>query len=135
MRITETDLNALDNKLLRYSGINREIALRREELTFPHKEDISVGSKGNTVSRPTETAVIKLDSDVKLRNLILFKDTVEALLEGLDEEQKKIFNLRWMNAASIFYYTWEEIGEQLHFSRKTIYRKRRVILEKFAQLQ
>ena len=93
MRITETDLNALDNKLLRYSSINREIALRREELTFPHKEGISVGSKGNTVSRPTETAVIKLDSDVKLRNLILFKDTVEALLEGLDEEQKKIFHL------------------------------------------
>ena len=33
-----------------------------------------------------------------------------------------------------FYYTWEEIGAKLHMSRKTIYRKRRVILEKFAQL-
>lgn len=135
MRITETDLNALDNKLLRYSSINREIAMRREELQYPHKEVAKVGGRGNSISRPTETAVIKFDSDVKLRNLELFKETVETLLKELDEEQKQIFHLRWMNATSIFYYTWEEIGEQLHFSRKTIYRKRRVILEKFAQLQ
>ena len=135
MRITETDLNALDNKLLRYSSINREIAMRREELQYPHKEAAKVGGRSNSISRPTETAVIKFDSDVKLKNLELFKETVETLLKELDEEQKQIFYLRWMNATSIFYYTWEEIGEQLHFSRKTIYRKRRVILEKFAQLQ
>ena len=120
MRITETDLNALDNKLLRYSSINREIAMRREELQYPHKEVAKVGGRSNSISRPTEATVIKFDSDVKLRNLELFKETVETLLKQLDEEQKQIFHLRWMNATSIFYYTWEEIGEQLHFSRKTI---------------
>nr|CAJ1874076.1 transcriptional regulator [uncultured phage] len=134
-KITETELNALDNKLLRYATINREIATRREELQFPYNSDVnSGGSKTNSVSRPTEEIVVKFNKDVKLKNLELFKETVEHFLKNLDKEQMEIFELRWMNTTSIFYYTWEEIGAKLHMSRKTIYRKRRVILEKFAQL-
>ena len=94
----------------------------------------SGGSKTNSVSRPTEEIVVKFNKDVKLKNLELFKETVEHFLKDLDKEQMEIFELRWMNTTSIFYYTWEEIGAKLHMSRKTIYRKRRVILEKFAQL-
>lgn len=135
-KITETELNALDNKLLRYATINREIAMRREELQFPYNSDVNFGgSKANAVSRPTEETIVKFNKDVKLKNLELFKETVEHFLKDLDKEQMEIFELRWMNTTSIFYYTWEEIGAKLHMSRKTIYRKRRVILEKFAQLQ
>ncbi|WP_316606763.1 transcriptional regulator [Streptococcus pluranimalium] len=54
-----------------------------------------VGSRGGDISKPTESTVIKLSTDVPLRNLELFKETVETFMKELTAEQRDIFELRW----------------------------------------
>ena len=86
---------------------------------------------GNRISKPTENTVIKLSSDVPLRNLELFKETVETFLEQLTTEQREIFDLRWGQSE----LEWEEIAGKLFVSDATIYRKRKTILKTYAKIK
>ena len=135
-RISEDELNYFDNKLLKYKNINHAIQLRRLELQSSQSNDCNIGGgRANTISRPTESIIVRMDSDIKLRNLELFRDTVQHFISELNPEQMEIFKLRWMEGTTVHYYSWIEIADLLHVSRPTIYRKRRAIVEKFAFLK
>lgn len=71
-------------------------------------------------------------SDVRINGLEQFRKAVEATIESLDDELKRIFYLRW-SIRSV--YTWEEIAVMLNVSRKSIYRKRERILTIFADFR
>ena len=88
-----------------------------------------VGSRGGGISKPTESTVIKLSTDVPLRNLELFKETVETFMKELTAEQRDIFELRWGQSC----LDWEEIAEKMHISTANVYRKRNNILETYAR--
>lgn len=88
-----------------------------------------VGSRGGGISKPTENIVAKFSADVPLKNLELFKETIESFKAQLTSEQQDIFELRWGQAR----LDWEEIAEKLYISTATIYRKRAAILETYAR--
>ena len=73
--------------------------------------------------------VMKFATDVPLKNLELFKETVETFKKQLTGEQLDIFYFRWGQAN----LDWEEIAEKQFTSNATIYRKRRNILETYAR--
>lgn len=126
--LNNRELNSLDQELFKFRGIGRAIWIRRAELMSSSGEDL-VGSRGGGISKPTENTVIKLSTDVALKNLELFKETVEAFKDKLTSEQLNIFELRWGQAN----LEWEEIAEKLFISNATSYRKRRAILETYAR--
>ena len=123
-------MRALNRELLKFKEVDRDIWVRTAEVMAKNGEEI-VGSRGNKISKPTENTVIKLSSDVPLRNLELFKETVETFLEQLTTEQREIFDLRWGQSE----LEWEEIAGKLFVSDATIYRKRKTILKTYAKIK
>lgn len=128
--LNSRELYYLDRELLKFKEVDRDIWVRTAEVMAKNGEEL-VGSRGNRIIKPTENTVIKLSSDVPLRNLELFKETVETFLEQLTTEQREIFDLRWGQSE----LEWEEIAGKLFVSDATIYRKRKTILKTYAKIK
>lgn len=128
-KLNDRELKTLDEELFKFRGIQRTIDLRRLELTTRNPDNQGGPSIG--ISKPTETAAIKLADDPTLKFLEGFKEIVDKLLANLIDEDKEIFNLRWQYPQ----LRWEEIADQKFMSRATIYRRRRIILEQYAILK
>lgn len=126
--LSNRDLHSLDKELYKHKTIDRDIWARKAELMAKNGEDL-VGSRGSGISKPTENIIIKFSVDVPLKNLELFKETVETFKAQLTQEQLDIFELRWGQAR----LDWEEIADKLYISTATIYRKRAAILETYAR--
>lgn len=126
--LNNRELYNLDQELFKFRGIERAIWTRKAELMTDNGEDI-VGSRVGGISKPTESTIIKFSTDVPLRNLELFKETVETFQKSLTSEQSDIFEMRWGQAG----LDWEEIAEKLYISTATVYRKRNTILETYAR--
>lgn len=128
-KLSNKELQLLDQELFKFRGIQRTIELRRLELTTRNPDSQSVTSIG--ISKPTETIAVKLADDPTLKFLEAFKEIVDKLLSNLIDEDKEIFNLRWQYPQ----LRWEEIADQKFLSNATIYRRRRIILEQYAILK
>ncbi|MGT2683395.1 transcriptional regulator [Streptococcus porci] len=132
-KLSDVELRALDAKLFDYQQIDRKIAIRKLEIQTETSNDCNVGGgRPNIVSKPTESLVARWSSDVRINGLEQFRKAVEATLEALDDELKRIFYLRWSRSSV---NSWEEIADMLHVSRKSIYRKRERILTIFADFR
>lgn len=130
--LTEAKKKALDEELFGARSIDRSIAIRKLELQSKTEHDENVGGGRNSiVSNPTEMTAIKFLTDRRIIYLEQLKRDVEQFKSSLTKEQKDIYQLRWEDD----YNTWEEIGEKMFCSRKTIYRKRDRILEKYAEIK
>lgn len=130
-KMSSGELKQLDDELTRFRFIDKEIRNRKSELESNSSDDIILGIRTNKVSKPTENIVMKYATDVTLKNLETFKETVSCLIKKLTEEQFEIFYLRWGQPG----LDWEEIAEKKFFSSSTIYRKRRHILETYALIK
>lgn len=126
--LNNRELHNLDQELFQFRGIDKAIWTRKAELMAKNGDDF-VRSSGSGVSKPTENMVMKFATDVPLKNLELFKETVETFKKQLTGEQLDIFYFRWGQAN----LDWEEIAEKQFTSNATIYRKRRNILETYAR--
>lgn len=122
--------NSLDEELFEYHTIAQEIALRKLEIETGKELDENIGGgRTSIISKPVETLVIKYSVDPRIEYLEKLKLNVERCYDSLTEEQKKIFDMRWLSEES---NTWEEIAGKLYLSEKSIYRKREKILERYA---
>lgn len=135
--LSRAQLDALDEKLFDYPKINQAIATRKVQLQITHDHDSNIGgSKSTRISKPPEDELLKkeeyenrLKNDILLKNLYLFRDTVEKMFAELPDELKVIFQIRWIDGGK----TWIEIEHELFYAEKTIYKKRVAILERFAE--
>lgn len=128
-KLSNKELQILDQELFKFRGIQRTIDLRRLELTTRNPDSQAGPSIG--ISKPTETMALKLVDDPTLKFLEGFKEIVDRLLDNLIDEDKEIFNMRWQYPQ----LRWEEIAERKFLSNATIYRRRRIILEQYAILK
>lgn len=127
--LSKRELDNLDNMLQQYRTISQKIFARRQEIIFnKHTDGHEV--KAKRIQNPTEFTVMRLDSDIALRNLELFKITVETLLGILTEEQRYLFGLHWGDEQ----LTWIEIAYKLGKAEKDIARQRKAILEAYGEL-
>lgn len=127
-QLSNRELNSLDKELFKFKGIDRAIWSRKAELMAKNGEDI-IGNRCGGISKPTESTIVKFGTDIPLKNLELFKETVETLLNQLTSEQQEIFAMRWGQES----LDWEEIATKLFISTSTAYRKRNTILETYAR--
>lgn len=129
--LSEATKKSLDEELFEYNGIMREIAIRKVEIdtTKEHDENIG-GGRGSHISKIPEERIIKYSEDKRIQYLEKLKKDVEHCYHELTDEQRKIFDLRWLLEEA---NTWEEIAAKIFCSEKSIYRKREKILEKYAR--
>ena len=92
--LNNRELHNLDQELFKFRGIDKAIWTRKAELMAKNGDDF-IGSKGGGVSKPTENMVMKFATDVPLKNLELFKETVETFKKQLTGEQLDIFYYRY----------------------------------------
>lgn len=125
--------DSLDEELFQYNRIAKEIAIRKVELETQREHDENIGGgRSSIISKPVENLVIKYENDARIKYLRELQANVEECYRQLTEEQKTIFDLRWLLEEV---NTWEEIAGKMHYTTKHIYRKREKILEKYAKVK
>lgn len=63
MELNSTDLKWLEDKFKRYNSLDREIAIRKEEVKLREPDNNIGGGKVNFISLPVESQVIREMSD------------------------------------------------------------------------
>lgn len=131
--LSEATKKSLDEELFEYNSIAHEIAIRKLEIETTKEHDSNVGgSRSGRISKLPEELVIKFSEDRRLKYLEQLRNDIELCYKILTDEQKEIFDYRWLLDEA---NTWEEISVKIHCSEKSIYRKREKILEKYASIK
>lgn len=121
----------LEDKLQRYEQLDKEIAIRKEELKIQKSDENVGGGKSNIPSNPVETQIIKEQSDPYIITRQKWKKAIEEVYKECTEEEQKILDDKfWSNQN---YLSWQEVGNRYHFSKTSIYEMRYSILERFAE--
>lgn len=129
--LNKDDLKWLEDKFERYTQLDKEIAIRKEELKIREVDENIGGGKSNTVSSPVEVQVIKEQSDPYIRTRLMWKDGIEkTYCESSIEVQRIIEDKFWGDKN---YLSWTAIGEEYYISKTQVYRLRYDVLERFAK--
>lgn len=129
--LSKHDLWWLEDKFKRYEQLDKEVAIRKEELKIKKTDENIGGGKSNTVSSPVEIQVIKEQSDRYIINRQVWKKAIEDVYRASSKEEQEILEEKfWSNQT---YLSWQEVGERHHISKTTIYDIRYSILERFAK--
>lgn len=130
MKLSKKEYDLLDKELMQFKDIDKSIAMRQMELMS--KDGINfITYRTNGLLNHPDMIVEKWSDDLILRNMDIFKETVQKLIEEMDNEQKEIFSLHWLNNN----YSWEEVMFNINCSKSSIYRKRKAILKIYAKLK
>lgn len=130
MKLSKKEYDLLDKELMQFKDIDKSIAMRQMELMS--KDGINfITYRTNGLLNHPDMIVEKWSDDLTLRNMDIFKETVQKLIEEMDNEQKEIFSLHWLNNQ----YSWEEVMFYINCSKSSIYRKRKAILKIYAKLK
>lgn len=103
MKLSKKDYDLLDKELMQFKDIDKSIATRQMELMSKDGINFLTYRTNGLLNHP-DMIVEKWSDDLTLRNMDIFKETVQKLIEVMDDEQKEIFSLHWLGHQ----YNWEE---------------------------
>lgn len=111
--------------------MDKEIAIRKEELKIKQVDENIGGGKTNQTSRPVETEVLKSMNDPYIKTRELWKTSIEKVYKESSEEVQKIVCEKYWSDKS--YMSWSQIAKENYISKSQVYRLRYDILERFAK--
>lgn len=129
--LNSNDLKWLEDKFKRYHQLDREIAIRKEELKLREIDENIGGGKSNVVSSTVENQVIKEMTDPFINQREVWKRAVDKTIDEQNEKVKLLIQDKFWGEQN--YMDWETIGEQHGFTKSTVYRIRYKVLETFAK--
>lgn len=137
-RISKQQYMGWEADLETVARIDNQIRLRKAYLIAPwnpeHDENVG-GGRGSKISKPEESYVSRLGRDKRLRKLELLKENGKEFLSELDkpenEELKDIYKLKFVKAN---YMGWNDVGDTLGYSSKSLYRRRRSLLKLWGKI-
>ncbi|MBM6615616.1 hypothetical protein JTF06_12040 [Desemzia sp. RIT804] len=129
--LNSTDLKWLEDKFLRYNQLDREIAIRKEELKIKEVDENIGGGKANIVSSAVENQVIKEMSDPFIMQRESWKTSINRSIKEQNQDVQLLIHEKYWGEMS--YMDWETVGECLGYSKSTVYRIRYKVLESFAK--
>lgn len=131
--LDKTELWWLEDKFERYDRLDKEIAVRKVELSIKKNDTNIGGGKSNIPSSPVEIQVMKSMSDEYIKEREKWKKAISKVFRSCDEDSRKIIEMKYWSEES--YLSWEEIGEKpgINKSKSQMYRLRYLILEAFAK--
>ncbi|WP_419791247.1 transcriptional regulator [Staphylococcus chromogenes] len=132
IELTKEDYKKLEEYLENQDKYRRELKFREYEVLSNHEPINPDGGRPNTVGRPTERQVMKLNTDAKYRRLYDIVKGTEEYLNTCDTETLEIFRLKyWDKPPSC--NTWDTIANKMFCSKTSILRWRTAQLDKLAE--
>lgn len=129
--LNSTDLKWLEDKFKRYNQLDREIAIRKEELKLREPDNNTGGGKANFISLPVESQVIKEMSDPFIMQREMWKGAINRTVNEQTEDVQILIRGKFWGEQN--FMDWETIGELYGFSKSTVYRIRYKVMESFAR--
>lgn len=129
--LSKNDLGWLEDKFRRYNQLDKEIAIRKEELKMKQPDENIGGGKTNIPSSPVENKVLKELSDPYILNRQQWKEAIDKVYSKCTTEEQKILKLKFWNNTN--YYSWTHVADECHMSKTKIYEVRYSILQRFAK--
>ncbi|MCI3029758.1 transcriptional regulator [Desemzia sp. C1] len=115
-----------------YPDYGPYIAHLEEGILYPSTlQDENIGGgKSGFISKPTEQKVLTIADDRRIRNLTLYKNTIDRLLFQSDEETKTIIKEYYFRNPRIL--TLSDIASKCHSSERTCVRLRDKFFDRVA---
>lgn len=129
--LNSNDLKWLEDKFKRYHQLDREIAIRKEELKIKEPDTNTGGGKPNFISRTVEQQVVKEMSDPFIQQRTVWKKAIDHTINEQTDDVQVLIKDRFWGVND--FMDWETIGEVYGFSKSTVYRVRYKVLESFAR--
>ncbi len=129
--LSRTDLAWLEDKFQRYNQLDREIAIRKEELKMKEIDENNGGGRSSFTSNPTETIVLREQSDKYIQTRLLWKNSILKTIEDQSEDIQDLINDKYWGQNN--FMDWEPFGKMFGYSKSSIYRIRYKVLECFAE--
>lgn len=129
--LNSNDLKWLEDKFKRYHQLDREIAIRKEELKLREPDENIGGGKANIIGRTVENQVVKEMSDPFIQHREAWKKAIDRTIEEQTEDVQILIKDRFWGLNN--FMDWETIGELYGFPKSTVYRIRYKVLESFAK--
>jgi RinA family phage transcriptional activator len=129
--LSRDDLHWLEDKFYRYPQMNREIAVRKDELKIRIEDTNIGGGKANTVGNPVLLQVVREQSDEFIITRQKWMSAISRVFEKSSEDIKEIIENKFWDGRN--YLGWEELGIEMGYSKTKIYTIRYEILERFAK--
>lgn len=129
--LDSAELKWLEDKFERYHQLDREIAIRKEELRIREDDQNIGGGKSNVAGNPIESQVIKEQSDPFIQQREVWKRGIEKTIQKQNDDVKAMIRDKYWGENS--YMDWTAIGALHCCSQSKIYRIRYKFLEEFAR--
>ncbi len=128
-RIKRATYRYIEAELYDYPNTVREIEQLRQEIIESTSTDAGQPRvQSNRLSDPTAYKATRLATDRRLRHLEEVRDAIERVYQGLDQERKRLVELKyWQNRL-----THRGIAEELHIGERTFYRWKDEIIKAIA---
>lgn len=127
--LSRDDLSWLEDKFQRYGQLDKEIAIRKQEL-MAKDPDINAGIRSGRAGRPVEETALHHLTDPYIQMREDWKRGIDAVVKEASSEVRTIIEEKYWSDHS--YMGWTEIGANHHISKSQIYRMRYDVLEAFA---
>ena len=131
LSLDSNDLKWLEDKFERYQQLDREIAIRKEELKIREDDQNIGGGKSNVVGNPIESQVIREQSDPFIVQREAWKRGIDKTIHKQNIDVKAMIEDKYWGENS--YMDWVTIGEVHGFQQAKTYRIRYKFLEEFAK--
>lgn len=131
LNLDSNDLKWLEDKFERYHRLDREIAIRKEELKLREDDQNIGGGKSNVVGNPIESQIIKEQTDPFIMQREAWKKGIKQTLDKQNEDVQAMIQDKFWGENS--YMDWTTIGELYKCSQSKTYRIRYKVLEEFAK--
>lgn len=129
--LNSADKKWLEDKFKRYSQLDREIAVRKEELKMRESDENIGGGKSNFISSSVESQVMKQMNDPFIQQRELWKKSIEWTISEQSSDVQMLVREKYWGEQS--YLDWETLGNIHGFTKSTVYRVRDKVLEEFAK--
>ncbi|MGM0807549.1 MAG: transcriptional regulator [Bacillota bacterium] len=131
MKLRKATFKHIEAELYAYKDTLKEIEKLRQEIMYGYREQDESGIRSSAIGRPTEQIATRLVTDKRLRNLEEIVYAIESVLGMLDETQRKLVNLKYLNKNNSL--NWLGIAEECNIHEQTAYKYRRMIIYAIAE--
>lgn len=130
-KLKKATFKHIEAELYCYYDTLRGIEQIRKDIMYNKEVDENIGGgRSNIPSKPTERMATAIIMNKMLQQLEAITEAIRSVYERLPDEKKQLVQLKYWTKQQ---YSWEEIAEQLHVSKRQAIRWRNEIVYAIAE--
>lgn len=130
-KLKKATFKHIEAELYCYYDTLRGIEQIRKDIMYNKEIDENIGGgRSNIPTKPTERIATAIIMNKMLQQLEAITEAIRSVYERLPDEKKKLVQLKYWTKQQ---YSWEEIAEQLHVSKRQAIRWRNEIVYAIAE--